>query len=188
MLRRVIDARLAKADLDIRAGRMYGRSIPPKNMAASIETNPTKWRTGSPFDYQNQILLTLPWRISRCERDGFLREDVLGERGGCGVGGFPGHGPAPDPAEAVECLEAAFGAGRPKAQLPMLPPSARRAVVVHEAERRVTGKRDTGGISPLFHALELRFPGPLYHLVEPSLAFLHPRRVTLLGNFHTGVP
>jgi bifunctional DNA-binding transcriptional regulator/antitoxin component of YhaV-PrlF toxin-antitoxin module len=42
--RRIIDARLAKADEDIRAGRVYGPFNTPEEMAASIEANIKKLR------------------------------------------------------------------------------------------------------------------------------------------------
>jgi len=43
--RRVIDARLRKADGDIRAGRVYGPFDTAEEMAASIETNLKRLRT-----------------------------------------------------------------------------------------------------------------------------------------------
>jgi len=43
--RRAIDARLARADEDIRAGRVYGPFDTAEEMAASIETNLKKLRT-----------------------------------------------------------------------------------------------------------------------------------------------
>jgi hypothetical protein len=42
--RRMIDARLAKADRDIKAGRVYGPFDSSEEMAASIETNIKKLR------------------------------------------------------------------------------------------------------------------------------------------------
>jgi bifunctional DNA-binding transcriptional regulator/antitoxin component of YhaV-PrlF toxin-antitoxin module len=42
--RRMIDARLAKADEDIRAGRVYGPFSTPEEMASSIEANIKKLR------------------------------------------------------------------------------------------------------------------------------------------------
>ena len=42
--RRAIDARLAKADRDIRAGRVYGPFNTAEEMAASIEANIKKLR------------------------------------------------------------------------------------------------------------------------------------------------
>jgi len=42
--RRIIDARLAKADNDIRAGRVYGPFNTAEEMAASIEANIKKLR------------------------------------------------------------------------------------------------------------------------------------------------
>jgi len=42
--RRIIDARLAKADEDIRAGRVYGPFNTTEEMAASIEANLKKLR------------------------------------------------------------------------------------------------------------------------------------------------
>ena len=44
--RRVIDARLAKADLDIKEGRVYGPFDTADEMAQSIETNLKKLRMG----------------------------------------------------------------------------------------------------------------------------------------------
>jgi bifunctional DNA-binding transcriptional regulator/antitoxin component of YhaV-PrlF toxin-antitoxin module len=44
--RRAIDARLAKADADIKAGRVYGPFSTAGEMAASIEANIRKLRAG----------------------------------------------------------------------------------------------------------------------------------------------
>jgi len=44
--RRMIDARLAKADEDLRLGRVYGPFNSAQEMAASIEANIKKMRAG----------------------------------------------------------------------------------------------------------------------------------------------
>ncbi len=46
--RRAIDARLAKSDEDIRAGRVYGPFTSAAKMAASIEANIKKLRAAKP--------------------------------------------------------------------------------------------------------------------------------------------